>query len=133
MSGVVHGLFNRQVKRMTDQPYGPRFWLTYLANTCLMTAVSLLFRYADFIEHLGGTEKQIGFITGMGMFGAIAARCIMGVAIDRYGAARIWLMSLMLLVICLLGHLGIDSLRPPMIHLLRILYTVSLAGAFGAK
>ena len=118
---------------MNANPYGPRFWFTYLANLGLMVTVSLLFRYADFIQHLGGTEKQLGVITGLGMVGAITARCFQGVAIDRYGAHRIWLLSLVLLVVCLLGHLWVQSLHPPGIHLLRILYTVSLAGAFGAS
>ena len=118
---------------MSSNPYGPRFWFTYLANIGLMVAVSLLFRYADFVHHLGGTEKQLGLITGIGMFGAISARCFQGVAIDRYGASRIWLLSLVLLVVCLLGHLTIRSIQPPWIHFLRIIYTVSLAGAFGAS
>lgn len=118
---------------MSNNPYGPRFWFTYLANIGLMVAVSLLFRYADFVHHLGGTEKQLGLITGIGMFGAISARCFQGVAIDRYGASRIWLLSLVLLVVCLLGHLTIQSIHPPWIHFLRVIYTVSLAGAFGAS
>jgi MFS family permease len=118
---------------MMHNPYGPRFWFTYLANLGLMVAVSLLFRYADFIHHLGGTEKQLGLITGIGMFGAIGSRCFQGVAIDHYGAARVWIFSLVLLVACLMGHLTIGSLNPPLVHGLRVLYTVSLAGAFGAS
>ena len=118
---------------VAPNPYGPRFWWTYLSNIGLMTTVSLLFRYADFVTHLGGTEKQLGLITGIGMFGAITARCFQGVAIDRYGAIRIWRLSLVLLVVCLLGHLSIRVLDSPWIYALRIIYTVSLAGAFGAS
>lgn len=117
---------------MTNNPYGPRFWWTYVANMGLMATVSLLFRYADFVKHLDGSEQQLGLITGIGMFGAIGARCFQGVAIDHYGAARVWHLSLLLLVICLLGHLSIDSLSP-WVYALRIIYTVSLAGAFGAS
>lgn len=116
-----------------DAVYGPRFWATYAANLALMIAVSLLFRYANFVASLGGSEAQLGWITGLGMVGGISARCFLGLAIDRHGAGRVWLLSLMLLVGCLLGHLAVDSLRPPWIQLLRILYTVSLAGAFGAS
>jgi len=113
--------------------YGPRFWATYVSNIALMVAVSLLFRYADFVSSLGGSEDQLGFITGLGMIGGIAARCFLGVAIDSYGAGRVWVLSLLLLVCCLLGHLAIHSLQPPFIHLLRILYTIALAGNFGAS
>lgn len=98
-----------------------------------MVAVSLLFRYADFVERLGGSEQQLGWITGLGMCGAIVARCFQGMAIDRYGAGRIWLLSLVLLVGCLLSHLLVTTLQPPLVHGLRVLYTVSLAGAFGAS
>ena len=69
-----------------DRTYGPRFWATYVANTALMVAVSLLFRYADFVFALGGSEDQLEMITGLGMIGGIIARCFSGVAIDGYGA-----------------------------------------------
>ena len=118
---------------MTRQPYGPSFWWTYLANISLMVAVSLLFRYADFVSFLGGSERELGLITGLGMVGAIAARCFQGVAIDRYGPVRVWTFSLCLLASCLLAHLRVSTLQPPAVHLLRICYTVSLAGAFGAS
>lgn len=118
---------------MHINPYGPRFWLTYMANIGLMVAVSLLFRYADFVQHVGGTEKQLGMITGVGMVGAIASRCLQGVAIDHYGTARVWNLSLALLVSCLLGHFLVGTAHGPFIYVLRILYTVSLAGAFGAS
>ena len=39
--------------------YGPRFWATYLSNIALMVAVSLLFRYADFVAALGDTTKAL--------------------------------------------------------------------------
>ena len=52
--------------------YGAPFWFTYLANASLMVAVSLLFRYADFVEFLGGSELQLGLIVGAGMVGALA-------------------------------------------------------------
>ena len=98
-----------------------------------MIAVSLLFRYANFVSALGGSEEQLGLITGLGMIGGISARCFLGVAIDRHGAGRIWTLSLMLLVGCLLGHLTVTSLQSPAIYFLRILYTISLAGGFGAS
>ena len=126
-------IYRRLRRQMTQHPYGRSFWWAYLANIALMVAVSLLFRYADFITFLGGTEKQLGFITGVGMVGAIGARCFQGMAIDRYGPARIWMLSLVLLIVCVLSHLAVGSLHPPLIHLLRLAYMVSLAGAFGAS
>lgn len=112
---------------------GPAFGHAYLANTSLMIAVSMLFRYADFVTYLGGTEYELGWIVGVGMLGALLMRAVLGAGIDRYGASNIWVASVALVVLSLVGHLWIDRLDSPLIYLLRILYTVSLAGAFGAS
>jgi hypothetical protein len=36
--------------------YGWPFWLGYVSNVLLSAALAVLFRYADFIAVLGGTE-----------------------------------------------------------------------------
>jgi len=119
--------------RATDSAYGATFWAAYTANITLMIAVSLLFRYADFITFLGGGEYELGWIVGIGMLGALAMRVVQGVGIDRYGAGRIWLLSISLVFVSLLTHLSITRVDSPVIYLVRILYTSSLAGAFGAS
>ena len=43
-----------------------------------------LFRYADFVTCLGGSEYELGWIVGVGMLGSIAMRIFQGVGIDRY-------------------------------------------------
>ena len=113
-----------------ERAYGPRFWYTYVANMALTVTVSLMFRYANFVAILGGSEQDLGQITGLGMLGAICARCVLGQAIDAWGAGKIWLFSLLLLVSCLPAHLWVTDIDGPLIYVLRILYIVSLAGAF---
>ncbi len=98
-----------------------------------MVGVSIMFRYADLISYLGGTEYELGWIVGIGMLGAIAMRIFQGPAIDRYGAGDVWLASVALVFISLVAHLWIERIDTPLIYLLRILYTISLAGAFGAS
>ena len=114
-------------------PYGRPFWFAYAANTSVMIAVALLFRYADFVTVLGGSELHLGWIVGIGMIGSLAARVFLGWAIDHYGARRVWLAALLLLSACCLGHLFVTSHRGPMIYILRILYCCALAGIFGAS
>lgn len=114
-------------------PYGRPFWYAYAANTSVMIAVSLLFRYADFVTLLGGSELHLGWIVGIGMVGSLAARVFLGWAIDHYGARRVWLAALMLLSACCLSHLLVTSYRSPAIYVLRILFCCSLAGIFGAS
>ena len=98
-----------------------------------MVAVSLLFHYAKFVLFLGGDEFALGWITGLGMVGALLARALQGMAIDRYGPGRIWKYSLILLVISLVGHLMVGRIDGPGIYLARVLFCTSIAGAFGGS
>ncbi len=117
--------------------YNRTFWLAYAANTLLMVCVSVLFRYANFVTLRGGSELTLGLIVGVGMVGALAMRGALGVATDRYGARRVWMASLVVVIISLLGHWALTPLRGPaldaLVYLARILQMVGLAGAFGAS
>ena len=122
-------------RKLADEttPFGPVFWLTYAANTLLMIGVSLMFRYSDFVVYLGGTDYDLGWIVGIGMFGALAMRVLQGTCIDRWGPGNIWLGSMFFVLASLLLHLLVQRIDGVWIYLLRMLYTVSLAGAFGAS
>ncbi len=113
--------------------YGPRFWYAYAASTLVTVAVAILFRYADLVTLLGGTELQLGWIVGLGMVGSLLARFSLGVAIDQQGPKRIWLGSLVVLAGTCLAHLAISRCDGPEIYLLRLLYCTSIAGVFGAS
>ena len=113
--------------------YGRAFWCAYLANTALMVAISLMYRYADFVLYLGGTPGTVGRIVGLGMIGSLVMRFFQGFGIDHFGPRTIWLWSMLGFVASLAGHLFIDSADGPSIYLLRILYSTSVAGAFGAS
>lgn len=113
--------------------YGPIFWFAYLANTSLMMAVSLLFRYGDFVAVLGGGELELGWIVGVGTVGSLLMRLVMGVGIDHYGARTVWLLSLVGVAAMLLAHLAIRRVDTPTIYLVRVIYHTCLAGAFGAS
>jgi MFS family permease len=109
------------------------FWYCYVANCSLMMGVSLLFRYADLIRFLGGSEMDLGLIVGVGMLGALATRVIQGIGIDRLGAKRIWTVSLLLFAGSTLAHLALTRVNGPGIYLARICLTTSVAGAFGSS
>jgi len=113
--------------------FGRPFWFSYAANTLMMTAVSLLFVYADFVKLLGGNEQQLGRIVGIGMVGGILMRFVQGVGIDRLGARFVWLASTAGFVCCCLLHLSLTTVDGPGVFVLRIVYQSSLAGFFGAS
>ena len=113
--------------------YDLSFWEAYVANTALVVANSLLFRYSDFVSFHGGTEFELGLIVGLGMVGSLCMRLAQGVGIDRYGARQIWLWSLALNFVTLLAHLLLTEVHGPAVYLLRIAYMTSVAGAFGAS
>ena len=117
--------------------YNRNFWLAYAANTTLMVCVSTLVRYANFVTLRGGNELTLGLIVGVGMVGALAMRGALGLATDRYGARRVWIASLVLIILSLAGHWAITPYDGPLfdaaVYLARIMQMVGMAGAFGAS
>ncbi len=113
-------------------PYGRAFWLSYLALTSLMIAVSMMYRYADFVTFLGGGELELGSIVGVGMIGSLFMRLAQGVGIDRYGPRHIWIGSTVLFIASMLGHLFVSRADGTAIYLLQALFRTSVAGVFGA-
>jgi MFS family permease len=113
--------------------YGTKFWFTYTANAMMMLAFSLLFRYSDFVHLLGGKEWQLGLIAGTGMVGSLSMRLFQGLGIDRYGSKQVWLVSNVVFIASLLGHLVVTTADGPAIYALRIIYQSSIAGVFGAS
>ena len=73
--------------------YGRQFWLAYTSNALLLVAVALLFRYADFVTLLGGTEFHLGWIVGIGTVGSLFTRLLLGSWLDRYGTRLLWIGS----------------------------------------
>ena len=113
--------------------YGRSFWFAYISNTALMLAISLLYRYADFVVYLGGSEWTLGRIVGVGMIGSLVMRFFQGFGIDHFGPRRVWLWSMTGFVISLIAQVFITRADGPAIYLLRILYSTSVAGAFARR
>jgi MFS family permease len=113
--------------------YGRPFWLTYASNLLVVIAIALLFRYADFVQLLGGTEFHLGWIVGVGMVGSLFMRLALGSCIDTYGTKLVWLGSTVLFAATCFAHLTITSHSGVAIYVLRILYCCAMAGIAGAS
>lgn len=120
-------------ERAEEGSYGWPFWLTYANNLCLMVAMSLLFRYSDFVQALGGTEWHLGWIVGLGAVGMLAMRLFQGVGIDRYGSRSVWLVSVAGFAASCAAHLLVTRVDTPLVFVVRIALATSVAGAFGAS
>ena len=116
----------------SPQVYNVSLLMAFLANVFQLIAVSLLFRYSDFVNVLGGDEWHLGWIVGIASFGAIACRLIQGTAIDHFGPGKVWIISLLGEIVAIAWHLGIDSVSGVEVYLARSLFAMSLAGTFGA-
>ncbi len=95
--------------------------------------MAMMYRYADFVLYLGGTEWNVGLIVGVGMVGSLAMRFFQGFGIDHFGPRRVWLWSNAMFVVALLAHILVTDVHGPAIFLLRMLYATSLAGVFGSS
>ena len=104
----------------------------FLANVFQLISVSLLFRYSDFVNQVGGTEFDLGLIVGIATVGAIVFRFVQGAAIDWIGPQKIWIASLLLQLGALVWHLQIQSATEIDVYLARGLYAMGLAGCFGS-
>ena len=107
--------------------------MAYVSNSLITVAIALLYRYADFVTLLGGTEFHLGWIVGVGMIGSLLMRLALGTSIDRYGTKYIWLGCTVLFVAVCFAHLAVNSYAGVTIYLLRILYCLAMAGIFGAS
>jgi MFS family permease len=116
-----------------DSAYDRVFWLTYLANGLTTVANAMLVRYADFVNVLGGEERQLGFIVGVGMLGSIAMRLVQGLGIDRYGAARVWQLSMVAYAASLVAPVWLSTAYGPAVFIVRTVMQTSLAGVFGSS
>lgn len=123
--GVVHD--------PPQSPYRePLFWTAFAAQLLLWAAQAVLFRYADFVDVLGGSELHLGWIVGVGMTGSVVMRLSLGRWIDRYGPRIVWVTSLAVLAVTCLAHWMVTDYQSLAIYGLRILFTTALAGALGA-
>jgi MFS family permease len=109
--------------------YNRVFWFQYLANASLVTANALTFRFAELVNHLGGSEKIAGTIVGVGVIGALAARFVLGQAIDRYGTRRLWIISSLLFISGCSMFLASGRLSWEL-YAARIAFAIGLAGMF---
>ena len=112
--------------------YGHTFWLAYLANSALLLAHALTFRFAELVNHLGGTESVAGDIVAVGTAVAVVLRLSASHVLDDYGTRRMWPLCAMLFVGGCLSFLAVTQLSW-VVYAARIAYFVGLTGMFACS
>ena len=112
--------------------YDRTFWLAYAANVMLVMANALTFRFAEFVNWLGGTEEVTGRIVSVGIVGSLLVRFTLGRDIDGLGVRRIWISSSLLFILGCglmtgLGRLGWE------LYVARVAFAIGMASAFAAS
>ncbi|GIX03351.1 MAG: hypothetical protein KatS3mg113_0357 [Planctomycetaceae bacterium] len=112
--------------------YGRTFWLAYLANTILVLANALTFRFAELVAFLGGSERIAGDIVALGLTISIVVRLGLSHWIDNLGTRRVWIVCTSLFITGCLSFLLCQDLSWR-IYLARIAFVVGLTGMFACS
>jgi MFS family permease len=117
------------VTEKIETVYNKIFWLSYIANVSLVTAVALTFRFAELVAYLGGTEQIAGTIVSIAVLGALVVRLFLGQAIDHYGTRKLWITSSLMFVASCSLFLICTQLTW-MIYAARMGFAIGVAGMF---
>ncbi|HUE13234.1 MAG TPA: MFS transporter [Planctomycetaceae bacterium] len=109
--------------------YNRPFWLAYVANFALVTANSLMFRFAELVAYLGGSERAAGAIVGTGLFGVLVVRLFLGQGIDKYGTRTAWIVSTLLFIVGSGSFLACHEVSWGL-YVARTVYSIGVAGMF---
>lgn len=112
--------------------YGRTFWLAYLANSALVMANALTFRFAELVHFLGGSESVVGDIVALGTLVAVAVRLSVSHVLDDYGTRRLWPICSLLFIGGCVMFLGATQ-AVWVLYVARIAYYVGLTGMFACS
>jgi len=121
--------------------YGRTFWLAYLANSALVGANALTFRFAELVHYLGGTESTVGDIVALGTLVAVILRFSVSHFLDDHGTRRIWpICSLLFITGCgmFIAATQMQSLLAAtqvmwLLYVARVVFFVGMTGMFACS
>ena len=112
--------------------YDRTFWLAYAANTLLVLANALTFRFAELVNFLGGSEKVAGDIVAVALTLSVIVRMSVSHVIDDYGTRRMWCLCSILYVCGSCMFLTATDLSA-WIYAARMAFVVGMTGMFACS
>jgi len=102
------------------------FSIAFAASIFAYTTYSLMFRFADYLSHLGANETETGLIISSGIAGAIALRFAASRLTAKFELRNLNFLSALFVIASSIVFLCIDSLSY-LLFPARILYSVGIA------
>lgn len=136
---MSNGSASDEHHQLTSGVYGRTFWLAYLANSSLVMANALTFRFAELVHLLGGTESTVGDIVAIGTIVAVGLRFSVSHFLDDYGTRRVWPVCTLLFISgCALfivaTRMFVETTHMMwLLYLARIAFFVGLTGMFACS
>ena len=93
--------------------YDRSFALIFVCQVSFVLGNVMMAHYARWIEWLGGSVREVGWIMGAGAVAGVVLRPWMGQWINRLGARRTWALGLMIFIAGTLGNLARGGSRIP--------------------
>ena len=112
--------------------YDRSFALIFLCQVSFVLGNVMMAHYARWIEWLGGSVREVGWVMGGGAIAGVVLRPWMGQWINRLGARRTWALGLVIFSCGTLGNLLIDDLGWE-IYVLRSLLVLGAAFVFASS
>jgi len=110
---------------------GGPFARATFTNFVFMSSLSCLILLPLYIQRLGGTEAEIGFVQGMYSAAGIVCQPLIGLWLDRVGRRFFMLLGVALLLFASIGFLVLFSL--PLLALLRAVQGIGFSAFFVAN
>ncbi len=107
------------------------FSLAWLASFSEGLSWSLFIHLPGFLDDLGASEAEIGFIFGISAAAAVAVRPFVGQALDRWGRMPVIHAGNVANVASALLYLTVSTLGP-WVYIVRVIHGVALATLFSA-
>jgi MFS family permease len=115
--------------RVLPEVYSRPFWIAYVANFALVMGNALMYRFAELVAFLGGSERTAGMIVGTALFIVLVVRLSLGQGIDRYGTRAAWVVSTLLYIVGSASFLACHEVSWGL-YVARTLFSIGVAGMF---
>tara|TARA_R110002049_G_scaffold285698_1_gene466751 strand:+ start:161825 stop:163090 length:1266 start_codon:yes stop_codon:yes gene_type:complete len=121
-----------RISEPTHRLYDSSFVIALTSQTCFVIANTLMAHYSRWVEFLGGSLQQIGWVMGIGSMMGLLLRPTMAQWINRIGARSMWALGYMVFAISAFANLVLVDVGI-LIYLLRSLLFLGAAIVFSSS